>query len=86
MPLTGYGAYERLVFWALLAKAPAPWSVADLDGIDEIITKGFCAESWPDLAHYEVLDWVRALSPVGREQLILRCNQSWESLSEGQEI
>ncbi len=82
MPLTGYGAYERLVFWALLAKAPAPWSVADLDGLDEIISEGFCAEDWPDLAHYEVLDWVRALTPDGREQLIVRCNQSWESSRE----
>jgi hypothetical protein len=79
MPLTGYGAYERLVFWALLAKAPPPWSVADLDGLEEIITEGFCAEDWPEFAHYEVLDWIRALSPTGREQLILRCNESWET-------
>ena len=86
MPPTGYGAYQRLVFWALLAKAPAPWSAADRDGIEEIITEGFCAEDWPDLAHYEVLNWMRALSPHGRELLIVRCNRSWESSPEAWSI
>ena len=79
MPLAGYGAYERLIFWALLAKAPAPWSVADLDGLEDIVTEGFCAEDWPDCAHYEVLDWIRALDDDDREELIVRCNLSWES-------
>jgi hypothetical protein len=79
MPLTGYGLYEVVVFRALLLKVPAPWSVTDLDNLEEVITEAFCATYWPGCAHYEVLDWLRALSPHGRDQLILRCNQSWES-------
>ena len=79
MPFTEYGVYELVVFRALPLKAPAPWSVTDLDALEDVITEQFCAEHWPDCQHFEVLDWIRALSGEDRAEIIARCNDTWAS-------
>ena len=79
MPFTGYGVYELVLFRALLVNVPAPWSVENLNALEEVITERFCAKYWPGRRPHEVLDWIRALGPEDRKEVIARCNSSWSS-------
>jgi hypothetical protein len=69
------GQYEQIVYEALERLSTGPWSVPDLGRAESVINDELCGGYGPDCDTSAVLDWMRSLSDVDRNDLVARANE-----------
>jgi hypothetical protein len=80
-----FGRCEQVVIDALERLSPGPWTMTDLERVDDVMNDEVCGGRGPDCETSAVLDWLRTLDVRERADLVYRANAEW-SLKQGTAI